>query len=55
MEIANACFCYLLGMVGFLVAITFVSNAYRYYVPVMIALGVTMCFAARREMDSAGG
>ncbi len=52
LEIANACFCYLLGMAGFLVAITFLSNAYRYYVPVMIGLAVSMCFAARRQMDS---
>jgi O-antigen ligase len=52
-EIANACFCYLLGMAGFLVAITFLSNAYRYYVPAMIGLAVGMCFAARRQMDPA--
>jgi len=53
-EIANACFCYLLGMAGFLVAITFLSNAYRYYVPAMIGLAVGMCFAARRQMEPAG-
>jgi len=52
-EIANACFCYLLGMTGFLVGITFVSDAYRYYVPVMIVLAVTMCFAAQQEMETA--
>jgi O-antigen ligase len=54
-EIANACVCYLLGMAGFLVAITFLSNAYRYYVPVMISLAVSMCFAARRQMGSVPG
>jgi len=53
-EIANACFCYLLGMAGFLVAITFLSNAYRYYVPAMISLAVGMCFAAKHQMESAG-
>ena len=53
-EIANACFCYLLGMAGFLVSITFLSNAYRYYVPAMISLAVGMCFAARRQMEPAG-
>jgi len=51
-EIANACFCYLMGMAGFLVAVTFLSNAYRYYVPAMIGLAVGMCFAARRQMES---
>jgi hypothetical protein len=40
-------------MAGFLVAITFLSNAYRYYVPAMIGLAVGMCFAARRQMDPA--
>jgi O-antigen ligase len=50
--VTNACFCYLMGMTGFLVAITFLSNAYRYYVPVMISLGVAMCFAAQRQLDS---
>jgi len=52
-EIANACFCYLLAMAGFLVAITFLSNAYRYYAPAMISLAVGMCFAARRQMEPA--
>jgi len=48
-EIANACFCYLLGMAGFLVAITLLADAYRYYVPAMIGLAVTMSFAAGEE------
>jgi O-antigen ligase len=51
-EIANACFCYLLGVAGFLVAITFLSNAYRYYVPAMIGLAIGMCFAAKHRMES---
>jgi len=51
-EIANACFCYLLGMVGFLIAITFLANAYRFYFPLMIGLSVSMSFAAARQMTA---
>jgi putative inorganic carbon (HCO3(-)) transporter len=54
-EIANACFCYLLGMVGFLVAITFLANAYRFYFPLMIGLSVSMSFAATRQMTASSG
>jgi len=49
-EIANACLCYSLGMVGFLVAISFLANAYRFYFPVMIGLAICMRFAAVRHM-----
>jgi len=48
-EIANACFCYLLGMAGFLVASTFLADAYHYYVPAMIGLAVAMSTAAGEE------
>ena len=54
-EIANACLCYLLGMAGFLVAITFLANAYRFYVPAMISLAVSMTFAASEELSTGGG
>ncbi|MGA2184809.1 MAG: O-antigen ligase family protein [Bryobacteraceae bacterium] len=54
-EIANACLCYLLGMAGFLVAITFLANAYRFYVPAMISLAVSMSFAASEELSASGG
>jgi O-antigen ligase len=54
-EITNACFCYLLGMAGFLVAITFLANAYRVYVPVMISLAVSMSFAASEELSASSG
>ena len=40
-EISNACFCYLVAMVGFLVAITFLANAYRFYFPAMIGLAIS--------------
>jgi len=53
-DIANACFCYLLGMTGFLVAITFLANAYRYYVPAMIGLAVTMATAEPQVSSPSG-
>jgi hypothetical protein len=49
-EIANASFCYLLSMVGYLTSIIFLSNAYRYYLPVMIGLAVAMTTSAQKEM-----
>jgi O-antigen ligase len=51
-EIANACLCYLVGMAGFLVAITFLADAYRFYVPTMISLAVSMSFAASEELSA---
>ena len=39
-------------MVGFLVAITFLANAYRFYLPAMIGLAISMSFVARRHMSA---
>jgi O-antigen ligase len=52
-EIATASFCYLLSMVGYTVSITFLSNAFRFYLPFLIGLAVALSAAAEREM--AGG
>ena len=49
-DIANACFCYLLAMVGFLVAVTFLASAYKYYFPAMIGLAAAISFATNAEM-----
>jgi O-antigen ligase len=54
-DISNVCFCYLASMVGYLVTITFLSNAYRFYVPMMIGLAVAICAAANREMSAGYG
>jgi hypothetical protein len=54
-EIANACFCYLVAMVGYVVTITFLSNAYRFYLPVMIGLAVAMTTVAANEMSAQAG
>jgi O-antigen ligase len=49
-EIANTCFCYLLSMVGYLTSIVFLSNAFRFYLPIMIGLAGALTVAAQREM-----
>jgi putative inorganic carbon (HCO3(-)) transporter len=49
-DIANACFCYLLAMVGFLVSITFLSNAYSVTIPMMVGLGISMSVAGTRQL-----
>ena len=51
-EIANACFCYLLGMVGYLTAITFLSSAYTFYLPTMIGLSCSISFLATKHMQT---
>jgi O-antigen ligase len=51
-EVANACFCYLLSMVGFLTSIIFLSNAYRFYLPAMIGLAIALSATAEREMSA---
>ena len=53
-EIADACFCYLLSLTGFLVALFFLAQAYTFKLPAMVGLGVTMSFAAMRTMEAGG-
>jgi O-antigen ligase len=50
-EIVDASFCYLLSMVGFLVSIVFLANAYRFYLPVLIGLGIALTAAAKKELE----
>jgi putative inorganic carbon (HCO3(-)) transporter len=54
-DIANACFCYLLSMVGFLVSITFLTNAYGYCPPLMVGLAISISVAAARVMSAKPG
>ncbi len=54
-DIANASFCYLLSMAGYLTSIIFLSNAYRYYLPVMIGLAVALTLSAQKEMSRGQG
>lgn len=51
-EIATSCFCYLAGMVGYLVALLFLSQAYSFKLPAMVGLAVTLSFTAMRTMES---
>ena len=53
-DIANASFCYLLSMVGYLTSIVFLANAYRFYLPAMIGLSIALSAAAEKEMAAAG-
>jgi O-antigen ligase len=51
-EITNACFCYLLGMVGFLVAISLLPFAYHFYFPTVIGLAGSISMAAKRQLQA---
>jgi hypothetical protein len=51
-DISNACYCYMVAMVGFLVDITFLANAYRFYLPAMIGLAISMSFVVTRQMSA---
>jgi len=53
-DIANACFCYLLGMAGYLTAMTFLSGAYLFTLPAMIGLSCSMSIVAMRQMQKSG-
>ena len=53
-EIADACFCYLIAMTGYLGALTFLANAYSYTLPAMVGIAVAMSFAAQRHMRAGG-
>ena len=54
-EIANVCFCYMLSMIGYFTSIVFLSNAYRYYLPIMIGLAVALTVNAQKEMSRGRG
>jgi O-antigen ligase len=49
-EIANACFCYQLAMVGYLCSIVFLAQAYHFYMPMMVGLAIAMTTVANRYM-----
>lgn len=57
-EVVNICLCYLLAMLGFHVAISFLADAYSFYGPFMVGLAVSISFAATQQMaakkDTAG-
>jgi len=49
-EISNVCFCYMMSFIAFAVAIIFLANAYRFYLPVMVGLGVAISITGSRHM-----
>jgi O-antigen ligase len=51
-EIANACFCYLLAMVGFLVAGSLLPFAYHFYYPTMIGLAGAISIVGARQLEA---
>ena len=53
-DIANVCFCYLLSMIGFVVSIVFLANAYRFYLSVMIGLAIALSTIGERELSTTG-
>jgi O-antigen ligase len=50
-EISRACLCYMTALVGYLATITFLANAYRFYLPAMIGLAIIIGTAGTRYMD----
>ncbi len=53
-EIAAACLCTLTAMIGFCCAIFFLSLAYEFYLPMLIAIAVVLSKAAYQQWDLAG-
>ena len=51
-DIRTATFCFMLGMVGFCIAIFFLNFAYFYYLPTMGGLAVAVRFATAQEFQS---
>jgi hypothetical protein len=53
-EVKNACFCFLMGTLCYLVAVTFLSHAYSFYFPVLIGLAGSLSYVANRQLDGRG-
>jgi hypothetical protein len=53
-EIQNASFCYVTPLIGIVVAITFLANAYRFYLPAMVGLAIALGSVAKRHMEANG-
>jgi len=51
-DIANACFCYQLAMLGYLGSVIFLAQAYHFYLPAMIGTGIAMSLVAMRHMSA---
>jgi len=51
-EIALACLCYLLTMVGYLVSLIFLAHAYRFTLPALVGLAIAIHFAAEPVLNN---
>ena len=51
-DIANACFCYQLSMIGYVGSIVFLAQAYHPYLPTMIGLAIAMSLVAKQHMSA---
>jgi O-antigen ligase len=49
-DIAVAAFCVMLSLVGFCTVITFLTIGYRFYLPALCGLAITLACAAEKEM-----
>ncbi len=51
LEVTNACFCYLLAMVGFLVSGSLLPFAYHFYYPTMVGVAGALSIAGSRQLE----
>jgi O-antigen ligase len=49
-EVADACLCYMVSWLGYLVTLFFLAGAYFFTLPAMISLAIAMYYAAEREL-----
>lgn len=50
-EVANTCLSFLVGVIPFLVTITFLSNAYRFYLPTLVGLAIALARAGQLKLQ----
>lgn len=52
-EIAAACLCYLLTLVGYMITLIFLAHAYRFTLPALVGLAIAIHFAAEPVLNNA--
>jgi O-antigen ligase len=50
-DIQNACFCYIVAMIGFMIAFSFLSLAYSVIVSIMVGVGIAISRIGMQEMS----
>jgi O-antigen ligase len=51
-EIRNTCLCFLIAAIPFYTSITFLSNAYRFYIPTLIGLAIVLAHTAKEQLEA---